>query len=109
MSTEAMKLALKWAEAHGEAVFSGGGMAAVSAMNEWAQGMRVAIEAAEKQEPVANLFQAAKDFYNATVAEPRLRLSSDDPEVRDAAKSAGERLRAAIKAARTSDETPKSP
>lgn len=54
------------------------------------------IEAVQPADPVAWLHTAAKNFYNLTVAEPRLRLSSCDPKVRDAAKLAGEHLRAAI-------------
>lgn len=41
---------------------------------------------------------AAKDMYNKTFAEKRLRLSSHDKAVRDAAVSAGEVLVAALKA-----------
>ena len=42
------------------------------------------------------LYKAAKDFYNLTVAEPALRLTSKNRSVRDAAQAAGERLRALI-------------
>jgi hypothetical protein len=46
------------------------------------------------EEPVSeSLYKAAKDFYNATVAESKLVLTSYDATVRDAAQAAGERLR----------------
>jgi len=40
---EALKLALEWAEAHGETVFAGGGMSAVAGMNAWAAAVEEAL------------------------------------------------------------------
>ncbi len=49
---EALKLALEWAETHGEAVFAGGGISAVTGMNEWAAAVKEVL-AQPEQEPVA--------------------------------------------------------
>jgi len=49
---EALKLALEWAEAHGEIVFAGGGTSAVAGMNAWAAALKEAL-AQPAQEPVA--------------------------------------------------------
>ena len=43
MTQEALKLALDWAEAHGEIVFAGGGMDAVNKMNSWATAIKEAL------------------------------------------------------------------
>ena len=40
---EALKLALDWAEAHGEIVFAGGGMSAVNKMNSWVAAIKEAL------------------------------------------------------------------
>lgn len=53
----------------------------------------------QMSEPVAEwaaLRKAAKDFYNATVGQPALRLSSSSRHIRDEAQSAGEALRSAL-------------
>jgi hypothetical protein len=47
---EALKLALKWAEKHGEVVFNGGGMIAVDSMNKWQNAVKEAIAELESQE-----------------------------------------------------------
>ena len=54
MEREALKLALDWAEKHGEVVLAGGGMPAVSAMNAWAKLSKAAL-AQPEQEPVATI------------------------------------------------------
>ena len=46
---EALKLALNWAETHGEIVFAGGGMDAVNKMNFWVAAIKEAL--AQTQEP----------------------------------------------------------
>ena len=51
MTQEALKLALKWAENHGEVVFDGGGMIAVDSMTKWQNAIKEAL--AQTQEPVA--------------------------------------------------------
>ena len=43
MTQEAMKLALEWAEEHGEIVFAGGGMDAVNKMNSWVTAIKEAL------------------------------------------------------------------
>ena len=43
MTQEALKLALDWAEAHGEIVFAGGGMSAVNKMNSWVAAIKEAL------------------------------------------------------------------
>ncbi len=43
MNQEVLKLALEWAEAHGEIVFAGGGMDAVNKMNSWATAIKEAL------------------------------------------------------------------
>jgi hypothetical protein len=43
MTQEALKLALEWAETHGEIVFAGGGMDAVNKMNSWVTAIKEAI------------------------------------------------------------------
>jgi hypothetical protein len=48
---EVMQQALEWAHNNGEAVFAGGGMAAVDRMNAWSQALRAAL--AEPDEPIA--------------------------------------------------------
>jgi hypothetical protein len=40
---DVLKLALEWAEAHGEIVFAGGGMDAVNKMNSWATAIKEAL------------------------------------------------------------------
>ena len=52
MKGEALKMALDWAEKHGEVVLAGGGMPAVTAMNAWAKLSKAAL-AQPAQEPVA--------------------------------------------------------
>ena len=42
MTQEVLKLALDWAEAHGEIVFAGGGMSAVNKMNSWVAAIKEA-------------------------------------------------------------------
>ena len=54
MTQEALRMALEWAEAHGEIVFAGGGMNAVNKMNSWVAAIKDAL--AQTQEPVATLF-----------------------------------------------------
>jgi len=44
------------------------------------------------------LFAAARDFYNETVADPTVRISCASPEQRDVVTTAGERLRTALAA-----------
>lgn len=48
---EALKLAFGWAETHGKAVFAGGGISAVTGMNEWAAAAKKSL-AQPEQEPV---------------------------------------------------------
>jgi hypothetical protein len=48
---EVMQQALEWAHNNGEAVFAGGGMAAVDGMNAWSKALHVALT--EPHEPVA--------------------------------------------------------
>ncbi len=43
MNQEVLKLALEWAEAHGEIVFAGGGIDAVNKMNSWATAIKEAL------------------------------------------------------------------
>ena len=43
MTQEVLKLALEWAEAHGEIVFAGGGMDAVNKMNSWVTAIKEAL------------------------------------------------------------------
>ena len=43
MTQEALKLALDWAEAHGEIVFANGGMSAVNKMNSWVAAIKEAL------------------------------------------------------------------
>ena len=43
MTQEALKLALEWAETHGEIVFAGGGMDAVNKMNSWVTAIKEAL------------------------------------------------------------------
>jgi hypothetical protein len=43
MTQEALKMALDWAEAHGEIVFAGGGMSAVNKMNSWVAAIKEAL------------------------------------------------------------------
>jgi hypothetical protein len=45
---------------------------------------------------LAELREAARAFYNATIAAPGVRLSSQSAELRDIAKAAGEELRALL-------------
>jgi hypothetical protein len=47
---EVLKLAIAWAEKHGEAIFAGGGMAAIEPMNEWVMAGQQAIAELESQE-----------------------------------------------------------
>ena len=56
---KALKLALEWAEAHGEIVFAGGGMDAVNKMNSWVVAIKEALTQPEQQ-PV---YQPPKDEY----------------------------------------------
>ena len=53
MTQEALKLALEWAEAHGEIVFAGGGMDSVNKMNSWATAIKEAL-AQPEQKPVGD-------------------------------------------------------
>jgi hypothetical protein len=43
MNQEVLKLALEWAEAHGEIVFAGGDMDAVNKMNSWVTAIKEAL------------------------------------------------------------------
>ena len=43
MNQEVLKLALEWAEAHGEIVFAGGSMDAVNKMNSWVTAIKEAL------------------------------------------------------------------
>ena len=43
MTQEVLKLALDWAEAHGEIVFASGGMSAVNKMNSWVAAIKEAL------------------------------------------------------------------
>jgi len=51
VNKEAMKLALEWANKHGEIVFAGGGMAAVEGMNNWMLALREALAEQQLSEP----------------------------------------------------------
>lgn len=48
------------------------------------------------QSEFQKLREASRDFYNATVGQPSLRLTSTDKDVSDRAKDTGERLRAIL-------------
>lgn len=61
---EALKLALKWAEAHGEVVFAGGGMAAIEPMNEWVSVVKEALAQPAHSEWNAALDEAAARINN---------------------------------------------
>ena len=54
-----------------------------------------AVQAAER-ERFAELREVSRAFYNATVGQPGLRLTTADEAMRDAAKDAGECLRALL-------------
>jgi hypothetical protein len=55
------------------------------------------LEAVQKRDAaLAELREAARAFYNATIAAPGVRLSSHSAELRDIAKAAGEDLRALL-------------
>ena len=59
---EALKLALNWAETHGEIVFAGGGMDAVNKMNFWATAIKKAL--AQPEQESASIIQAVTDPEN---------------------------------------------
>ena len=46
-----LEQALRWADQHGEVVYSGGGWDAVNGMNKWAQALRSRL-AQPEQEPI---------------------------------------------------------
>ena len=48
MSQEVLKMALDWAEAHGEIVFASGGMSAVNKMNSWVAAIKEALAQLEQ-------------------------------------------------------------
>ena len=50
MTQEALKLAIDWAEAHGEIVFAGGGMSAVNKMNSWVAAIKEALAQEQEQQ-----------------------------------------------------------
>ena len=58
---EALKLALEWAEAHGDAVFVGGGLSALDKMNTWASAIAKVL-AQPEQEPVAYVWTNSKGW-----------------------------------------------
>jgi hypothetical protein len=72
MTQEALRMALEWAEAHGEIVFAGGGMNAVNKMNSWVAAIKEAL-AQPQQEPVATLF-GSLPVYDTT---PPQRIEQD--------------------------------
>ena len=63
MEREALKLALDWAEKHGEVVLAGGGMPAVSAMNAWAKLSKAAL-AQPEQEPLTENGMYRLGYHN---------------------------------------------
>lgn len=69
---------------------------------DWVQGAWMAWQNLAARRPVwhasPELFAAARDFYNETVADPTVRISCASPEQRDAVTTAGERLRTALAA-----------
>lgn len=65
-------------------------IAKIAALDAWKAGI-AALEAERDA-----LRKAAKGFYNATVAQPALRMSSASKQIVDEAEEAGERLRALI-------------
>jgi hypothetical protein len=72
---EALKLALKWAEKHGEVVFDGGGMIAVDSMTKWQNAVKEAIAELESQEPL-NQLMALKEMLQKQVD----RLIASNPQ-----------------------------
>lgn len=57
------------------------------------------LHALEAPAAPAGLLTAARDFYNATVADPKVKISATCPDARDHVRHLGERLRAEIQAA----------
>jgi hypothetical protein len=72
------------------------------AQHAYVAGRKVQREIDAARRPVgqasAELFAAARDFYNETVADPTVRISCASPEQRDVVTTAGERLRTALSA-----------
>lgn len=72
----------------------------------WQVGKFASLVAAEVRTPVADereLHEAARAFYNATVADTTVRITTKSSEKRDAVVAAGERLRAALASAPVAD------
>lgn len=73
----------------------------------WQVGKFASLVAAEVRTPVADereLHEAARAFYNATVADTTVRITTKSSEKRDAVVAAGERLRAALASAPVAGE-----
>jgi hypothetical protein len=83
---EVMQQALEWAKANSEAVFAGGGMAAVEGMNAWSKAMRAALaEPAIKPdlttEPVGEVAEVAQAYdgkWTAIIVTGDVELQSGD-------------------------------
>ena len=69
MTQEALKLALDWAEAHGEIVFAGGGMSAVNKMNSWVAAIKEAL-AQEKALQALHSENERLGLYKDAYAQP---------------------------------------
>lgn len=69
MTQEALKLALDWAEAHGEIVFAGGGMSAVNKMNSWVAAIKEAL-AKEKALQALHSENERLGLYKDAYAQP---------------------------------------
>lgn len=69
MTQEALKLALDWAEAHGEIVFAGGGMSAVNKMNSWVAAIKKAL-AQEKALQALHSENERLGLYKDAYAQP---------------------------------------
>jgi hypothetical protein len=62
---KALKLALEWAEAHGEIVFAGGGMDAVNKMNSWVVAIKEALAQPEQEKQRQELEAWANSVWEA--------------------------------------------
>ena len=80
MNQEVLKLALEWAEAHGEIVFAGGGMDAVNKMNSWATAIKEALRENAMRE-VQRLGQEIEQEPVAYINVEKRRLEFAEPMV----------------------------
>ena len=119
MTQEALKLALDWAEAHGEIVFAGGGMSAVNKMNSWVAAIKEAL-AKEKTLQALHSENERLGLYKDAYAQPNtitfhnsnadwvMRITVDsrievneDVEVTEAAQKVLDAMQYLLKAQRT--------